>query len=39
MGTRGLGLDQHDARLEPLVLRAHFALQLGVFHAPAQQVD
>jgi hypothetical protein len=37
--ARGLVLDQHDIGPEPLILRAHFALQLGVFHAPAQRVD
>jgi hypothetical protein len=39
LGPRGLVLDQHDRRPEPLVLPAHVALQLRVFHAPAQQVD
>ena len=37
--ARGLVLDQHDRGLEPLVLLAHRALQFGVFHAPAQDVD
>jgi len=35
LGPRGLVFDQHDRGPEPLVLRAHFTLQLGVFHAPA----
>ena len=39
LGPRGLVLDQHDRGPESLVLRAHFALQLWVFHAPAHQVD
>src|ERR1700739_4791679 len=38
LGARGLVLDQHDARREGLALLAHRALQLGVFHAPAQHV-
>ena len=39
LGARGLVLDQHDTGAKQRVLVAHRALQLGVFHAPAQYVD
>jgi hypothetical protein len=39
LGAGGLVLDQDDGRAEPLAVLAHRALQLGVFHAPAQYVD
>jgi hypothetical protein len=39
LGGRSLVLDQHDTRAQPLVLRAHGALQLRVLHAPPQYID
>jgi hypothetical protein len=32
-------LDQHDIGAKPLVLLAHRTLQLGIFHAPAQDIE
>ena len=39
LGARGLVLDQHDTAPQPRMLLAHRALQLWVFHVPAQYVD
>jgi hypothetical protein len=39
LGPRGLVLDQHDTRAEPLVLPPHRLLQLGIFQAPPQHVE